>query len=78
MKKVVQIYRLPVLIEHDADGYFATCPSLQGCYSQGMTYEEALANITSVMQLHIADHLADNEEIAQPLSLSLSTVEVMA
>jgi hypothetical protein len=34
-----------VVVEKDADGYFAYCPSLQGCYTQGRTYEEALENI---------------------------------
>jgi predicted RNase H-like HicB family nuclease len=36
---------LPIVIEADADGYFVSCPSLQGCYSQGDTYEEAVENI---------------------------------
>ena len=38
-------YRFPIIIEKDEDGYFASCPALQGCYTQGDTYEEALANI---------------------------------
>jgi hypothetical protein len=28
-----------------ADGYFVSCPALQGCYSQGDTCEEAIENI---------------------------------
>jgi hypothetical protein len=35
-------YTLPVVIEKDEYGYFAMCPALQGCYSQGDTYEEAI------------------------------------
>ncbi len=38
-------YDLPIIIEQDKDGYFATCPELQGCYSQGDTYEEVVLNI---------------------------------
>ena len=49
---------LPVVIEKDDDGYFVYCPSLQGCYTQGETYEEALANIQDAMRLHIEDRLA--------------------
>lgn len=37
-------YRFSVIIEKDQDGYFASCPELQGCYTQGSTYEEALEN----------------------------------
>jgi len=36
---------LPIVIEADKDGFFVSCPTLQGCYSQGDTYEEAVENI---------------------------------
>ena len=48
----------PVVIEKDADGYFAYCPALQGCYTQGDTYEEIVANIRDAIQLHVADRIA--------------------
>ncbi len=35
-------HTLPVVIEKDEYGYFAMCPALQGCYSQGDTYEGAI------------------------------------
>ena len=65
----------PIILESDADGYFVCCPALQGCYSQGDTYEEAVENIKDAIKLHIADRLADGEEIPQ-VSVSLSTVEI--
>jgi antitoxin HicB len=42
-----------VLLERDDDygGYVVVCPSLQGCYSQGKTVEEALANIREAIEL---------------------------
>ncbi len=30
-------YKFSVVIEKDRDGYFAFCPELQGCYTQGDT-----------------------------------------
>lgn len=66
---------LPIVVEADADGYFVSCPALQGCYSQGETYEEAVENIKDAIRLHIEDRIADGEEIPQ-VSVSLSTVEV--
>jgi predicted RNase H-like HicB family nuclease len=66
---------LPIVIEGDADGYFVSCPALQGCYSQGDTYEEAVENIKDAIRLHIKDRIADGEEIPQ-VSVSLSTVEI--
>lgn len=76
MKKTAQVYRFPVVIERDNDGYVATCPDLQGCYTQGDTYEQALENITSAIKLHIEDRKAEHEEVSQPSAVSLSTVEV--
>jgi len=48
-------YNFPIIIEQDDDGYFATCPELQGCYSQGSTYEEAMSNIKDAINLHLID-----------------------
>lgn len=67
---------LPIVIEADSEGYFVSCPALQGCYSQGDTYEQAVENIKDAIRLHIEDRIADGEEIAQQVSVSLSTVEV--
>jgi predicted RNase H-like HicB family nuclease len=37
---------LAVVIQKDEGGFFvASCPALKGCWSQGETEEEALANI---------------------------------
>ena len=55
-------YKLSVVIEKDTDGYYAFCPQLQGCYSQGDNYEEALENIQDAIKLHIEDRLESNEE----------------
>jgi predicted RNase H-like HicB family nuclease len=75
-KPNTRVYSLPIIIEHDADGYFASCPDLQGCYSQGSTYEEAVSNIKDTVMLHIADRVESNEDIVSPRSVSLSTIEV--
>jgi predicted RNase H-like HicB family nuclease len=72
----MQHLRFPIIVEGDQDGYFVTCPALQGCYSQGETYEEAITNIKDAIRLHIEDRQASGEEILQPASVSLSTVEV--
>jgi len=66
----------PVMIEKSEDGYFATCPSLQGCYTQGETYEEVLLNIQDAISLHLQDRLAAGEPLPPLQSFSLTTVEV--
>ena len=67
---------LPIIVEGDSDGYFVSCPTLQGCYSQGDTYEEAVENIKDAIRLHIEDRQANGEEVPEKVSISLSTVEV--
>jgi predicted RNase H-like HicB family nuclease len=70
------LYRFTVVIERDEEGYFAFCPELQGCYTQGETYEEVLRNIKDAIRLHIEDRLESGEEIPQAESVSLTSVEV--
>lgn len=67
---------LPIIVEADADGYFVSCPALQGCYSQGDTYEEAIENIKDAIRLHIEDRQSRGEEVPERVSVSLSTVEI--
>jgi len=55
MKRKSMNYRFPIVIEKDNDGYFAWCHNFQGCYSQGDTYEEALANIREAIRGHVED-----------------------
>ncbi|MGQ9625485.1 MAG: type II toxin-antitoxin system HicB family antitoxin [Anaerolineae bacterium] len=52
-------YLLPVVIEYDAeeDVYLAECQALQGCYTDGKTYEEALENIKDAIKLVIESRL---------------------
>ena len=66
----------PVLIEKDEDGYFATCPSLPGCYTQGDTYEAVLVNIQDAISLHLQDRRATEAPLPPLQSFSFAAVEV--
>jgi hypothetical protein len=37
-------YKVGVVIEKDEYCYYASCPELEGCQSQGETFEQALEN----------------------------------
>ena len=67
----MRICRFSVIIEKDEEGYFAFYPELQGCYTQGETYEEALENIRDAIRLHVEDRLEAGEEIPQSEFVSL-------
>lgn len=44
--------------DEDETGYWAECPSLPGCFSQGETVEETLANIKEAIELYIESLIA--------------------
>ena len=69
-------YKYQILIEKDEnDIYIASCPALQGCYSQGDTVDEALQNIKDAIQLHIEARQALGEPI--PIEILIEEVEVI-
>jgi predicted RNase H-like HicB family nuclease len=69
-------YRLACIVEKDEDGYIAYCPQLQGCYTQGDTYEEAIENLKDAMKLHIKDRLAEKEKIPSSDEVNFTSIEV--
>lgn len=50
-----------VVLRHSEEGYSVSCPGLPGCWSQGATEEEALANI----QIAIREYVEAVEELAR-------------
>ncbi|MEK7766924.1 MAG: type II toxin-antitoxin system HicB family antitoxin [bacterium] len=70
-------YRFAVVIEQDEAGYAAFCPSLQGCYAQGRSYEEALANMCDAIRLHVTDRSAAGEPIPQASAVSLTDIDLV-
>lgn len=69
-------FNFPIVIEKDKDGYFGFCPILQGCYTQGDTYEEVLANLKDAISLHIQDIIESGEELPTAELINIATVEV--
>ncbi len=70
-------YKFTVVIERDEDGlYVASVPALQGCYTQGETYEEALEDIKDAIKLHIEARRSLGEPI--PVEVAIDEVRVVA
>ncbi|MCD6406889.1 type II toxin-antitoxin system HicB family antitoxin [Candidatus Aerophobetes bacterium] len=68
-------YRFTIVVERDEDEiYIASCPALQGCYSQGDTYEEAVENIRDAIRLHIEARREVGEPI--PIETAIDKVEI--
>ena len=62
----MRTYKVSAVIEKDKNGYFAFCPELQGCYTQGGSYEKAIENIKDAIRLHIQDRIEAGEEFRSP------------
>ncbi|MDY6911572.1 MAG: type II toxin-antitoxin system HicB family antitoxin [Chloroflexota bacterium] len=69
-------YKFTVIMEQDEDGFYvASVPLLQGCYTQGSTYEEAMENIKDVIRLHIEARQSVDEPI--PIEIAIDEVRVV-
>ncbi len=70
-------YEFTVVIERDEDGrFFAICPALQGCYTEGETEDEARDLIRDAIRLHVEDRLATGEPIYQEVGATKVRVAV--
>ncbi len=54
-------YKINIVIEEDNDGFYAYCPLLEGCQSQGDSLEEVKKNIHEAIELYI-ETLSDEEK----------------
>jgi len=46
-------YKGETIIEFDSDGYYAYCPDLPGCQTQGDTLQEVIENILEATTLYL-------------------------
>ncbi|MGB6874520.1 MAG: type II toxin-antitoxin system HicB family antitoxin [Candidatus Acidiferrales bacterium] len=67
-----------VFLEPDAEygGYVVVCPSIQGCYSQGRTVDQALANIREAIELCLEDMESRGEEVPNPNNVLIGSVVI--
>jgi predicted RNase H-like HicB family nuclease len=70
--------RASVLIEKDEHGFYAWCPELKGCQSQGATVEDALANIREAIELYLETLPEDERDALLSREILTTTVEVHA
>ena len=71
-------HKVSVVIEQDDDGFYAWCPELKGCQSQGKTVEETLTNIHEAVELYL-ETLSDAERSTAFSQVILTTsIEVHA
>lgn len=63
----MKFYNFEIVVEKETEdeGYLAYSPSLPGCFSNGLTVEEARRNIRDAIQQHLAVLLEHNQPVPQ-------------
>ncbi|MGA2878855.1 MAG: type II toxin-antitoxin system HicB family antitoxin [Bryobacteraceae bacterium] len=67
-----------VVIEKDEHGFYAWCPELKGCQSQGDTLEEAIANIKEAIELYLETLPEGERDFLLSREILTTSVEVNA
>ena len=67
-----------VLIEKDEHGFYAWCPELKGCQSQGATIEDALTNIREAIELYLETLPDDERDALLSREILTTSIEVHA
>ncbi len=67
-------YKMSIVIERDEHGYFAYCPELDGCHSQGDSLDEIIQNMREAIGLYM--ETLSEEERADVLSTEILTTSV--
>jgi predicted RNase H-like HicB family nuclease len=65
-----------VVIEKDEFGFYAWCPELKGCQSQGASLDEALANIREAIEVYVETLPLDEREGLLSQEILTTAVEV--
>lgn len=69
-------YTVVLVAEPQDGGYSVMVPALPGCFTQGETRDEALANAREAIHLDLQGVQADGEAIPDDVSPEVATVEV--
>jgi predicted RNase H-like HicB family nuclease len=67
-------YKVNIIIEKDEFGYYAYCPELQGCQTQGDSLEEVMNNIKEAVELYI--ETLEPSEVKRLLSKEILTTSL--
>ncbi len=67
-------YKVSVVIQKDEYGYYAYCPELEGCQTQGDSLEEVLNNIKEAIELYL--ETLSKDEIKNLLSKEILTTSL--
>lgn len=68
--------KVSVIIEKDHDGYYAFCPDLPGCQSQGSTFEDTDINIREAIALYLETLSPDEISALSSAAIYTATYDI--
>ncbi|MFH1595579.1 MAG: type II toxin-antitoxin system HicB family antitoxin [Pseudomonadota bacterium] len=68
--------KVSVVIEKDGFGYYAYSPELEGCQSQGESFEEVMANIKEAIELYLETLSEEEKQAALSKEIITTSLEV--
>jgi len=69
-------HKVGVVIEKDEHGYYAYCPELEGCQTQGDSIEEVLGNIKEAIELYLETLSEEERSASLSREILTTTLEV--
>jgi len=69
-------YKVSVIIEKDEYGYYAYCPELEGCQTQGDSIEDVLVNIKEAIELYLETLSEDETKALLSKEILTTSLEV--
>ena len=68
--------KVNIVIEKDSHGYYAFCPEMKGCHSQGDSLDEVLSNIKEAIELYYETLSIEEKEICLSKEILTTSFEV--
>lgn len=69
-------HKLTGIIEKDDHGYYAYCPELKGCQTQGDSVEEALANLKEAAELYLETLSPEELSVVTSKTILATSLEI--
>lgn len=63
-------------MEKDINGYYAYCPELEGCHTQGETFDEVMKNIKEAIELYVETLNEEEKKELQTKEIITTSYEV--
>lgn len=68
--------KVSIVIEKDDYGYYAYCPELEGCQTQGDSLDEIMANIKEAIELYLETLPSDEKTAYLSKEILTTSLEV--